>query len=65
MIAAWLLAGMRRRSPIIDTRMPAAYLDLDDTVRQTFGCAGHGVGFGYSGVKDPLEVVYSPWATHG
>jgi hypothetical protein len=28
------------------------YLDIDDTVRSTFGYSKQGAGYGYSGVKD-------------
>lgn len=29
----------------------AAYLDIDDTIRQTYGYAKQGAGYGYNGVK--------------
>jgi hypothetical protein len=50
-VAARFLAGLAQHSPIISTSDPVSYLDLDDTVRQTFGYAKQGAGFGYSGVK--------------
>jgi hypothetical protein len=50
-VAARFVSGLAQHSPIISSSEPVAYLDLDDTVRQTFGYAKQGVGFGYSGVK--------------
>jgi hypothetical protein len=50
-VAARFVSGLARHSPIISSSEPVAYLDMDDTVRQTFGYAKQGVGFGYSGVK--------------
>jgi hypothetical protein len=50
-VAARVLAGLARHAPIISTGEPVTYLDVDDTVRATFGYAKQGAGFGYSGVK--------------
>jgi hypothetical protein len=50
-VAARFVSGLAQHSPIISSSEPVAYLDMDDTVRQTFGYAKQGVGFGYSGVK--------------
>jgi hypothetical protein len=49
-VAARFLAGLARRTPLI----PAAsvvYVDVDDTVRATYGYAKQGAGHGYTGVK--------------
>src|SRR6185312_14905563 len=50
-VAARVLAGLARHAPIIGAGEPVAYLDVDDTVRATFGYFKQGAGFGYSGVK--------------
>ncbi len=50
-IAARVLAGLAQHAPIISTGEPVSYLDIDDTVRSTFGDAKQGAGYGYSGVK--------------
>jgi hypothetical protein len=50
-VAARFTAGLARQSPIIATSVPVTYLDIDDTVRSTFGYAKQGSGYGYSGVK--------------
>jgi hypothetical protein len=49
-VAARLLAGLAQRSPII-TPAAVSYLDVDDTVRATYGYAKQGAGYGYAGVK--------------
>ena len=50
-VAARFLAGLARHAPIIAAGEPVTYLDIDDTVRATFGYAKQGAGYGYSGVK--------------
>jgi Transposase DDE domain group 1 len=50
-VAARFLAGLARRAPLIAGGEPISYLDVDDTVRATFGYAKQGAGYGYSGVK--------------
>jgi hypothetical protein len=50
-VAARVLAGLGQHSPLINSSEPISYLDMDDTVRSTFGYAKQGAGFGYSGVK--------------
>jgi hypothetical protein len=50
-VAARVLAGLARHAPIIRTGEPVTYLDIDDTIRSTFGYAKQGAGYGYSGVK--------------
>jgi hypothetical protein len=49
--AARFLSGLCRHAPLIASGQPITYLDVDDTVRATFGYAKQGVGYGYSGVK--------------
>jgi hypothetical protein len=50
-VAARFLAGLARQAPIIATGNEVSYLDVDDTVRATFGYAKQGAGYGYTGVK--------------
>jgi hypothetical protein len=50
-VAARVLAGLARHAPIINVGEPVTYLDMDDTIRATFGYAKQGAGYGYSGVK--------------
>src|SRR4051794_23912183 len=50
-VAARVLAGLARNAPIIAAGEPVTSLDVDDTVRATFGYAKQGAGYGYSGVK--------------
>ena len=50
-VAARFTAGLARHAPILAAGEPIAYLDVDDTIRQTFGYSKQGAGFGYSGVK--------------
>jgi hypothetical protein len=62
-VAARFVTGLARHAPIISTREPIAYLDIDDTVRSTFGYAKQGSGYGYSGVKGLnalLAIVSTP-----
>jgi hypothetical protein len=49
-IAARLLVALTRRAPLLPDGQRLAYLDLDDTVRETHGYAKQGVGRGYTGV---------------
>ncbi len=50
-VAARFVAGLARHAPIITAGEPISYLDIEDTVRSTFGYAKQGAGFGYTGVK--------------
>jgi hypothetical protein len=62
-VAARFTAGLARHAPIIATDAPITYLDIDDTVRATFGYAKQGAGYGYSGVKGLnalLAIVSTP-----
>jgi hypothetical protein len=62
-VAARFLAGLARHAPLIDTDAPITYLDIDDTVRATFGYSKQGAGYGYSGVKGLnalLAIVSTP-----
>jgi hypothetical protein len=50
-VAARFLAALAARSPIIAANPAVTYLDVDDTVRATYGYAKQGVGYGYTRVK--------------
>ena len=50
-IAATLLTRLAAATPILPGLSTVAFLDIDDTVRQTYGYAKQGAGRGYSGVK--------------
>jgi Transposase DDE domain group 1 len=50
-VAAQLLARLAAATPILTDISTVAFVDIDDTVRQTFGYAKQGAGRGYSGVK--------------
>jgi Transposase DDE domain group 1 len=62
-VAARFVAGLARHAPIISATEPITYLDIDDTVRSTFGYSKQGAGYGYSGVKGLnalLAIVSTP-----
>ena len=50
-VAARFTAGLAGHAPIINSGAPVSYLDIDDTIRATFGYAKQGAGYGYTGVK--------------
>jgi len=50
-VAARLLAGLGAATPLLAGAEQLAYLDIDDTVKRTYGYAKQGAGYGYSGVK--------------
>jgi hypothetical protein len=51
-VAARFVAALAQMTPIITAGAEVVtFLDIDDTVRQTFGYAKQGAGYGYSGVK--------------
>jgi hypothetical protein len=50
-VAARFVAGLARQARIISSGEPVTYLDIDDTIRATFGYAKQGAGYSYSGVK--------------
>jgi hypothetical protein len=50
-VAARLLAGLAGCTPVLAGADELAYIDVDDTVRQTYGYAKQGAGRGYTGVK--------------
>jgi len=50
-VATTMLAELARRTPLLAGADQVAYVDVDDTVKATYGYAKQGAGFGYSGVK--------------
>ena len=62
-VASRLLVNLSRAAPLLPGAAELAYVDLDDTVRQTYGYAKQGAGRGYTGVKGLnalLAVVSTP-----
>ena len=56
-VAARFLAGLATRSPLLAGAGQVAYLDIDDTIRETHGYQKQGVGYGYSKVKGLNAVI--------
>ena len=50
-VASRLLVNLTQTAPLLPGGDELAYLDVDDTVRQTYGYAKAGAGRGYTGVK--------------
>lgn len=50
-VASRLLINLARRAPLLVGAGELAYVDVDDTVKPTFGYAKQGAGRGYTGVK--------------
>lgn len=50
-VAARLVASLAGQTPVLPDAPQIAYLDVDDTIRATYGYAKQGAGYGYSGVK--------------
>jgi hypothetical protein len=50
-VASRLLVNLAGHTPLLAGAGELAYIDVDDTVRQTYGYAKQGAGRGYSGVK--------------
>jgi len=50
-VASRLLINLASQTPLLPGADELAYIDIDDTVRATYGYAKQGAGRGYSGVK--------------
>ena len=50
-VAARFLTGLARHAPLICSAAEVTFVDIDDTIRSTYGYAKQGTGYGYSGVK--------------
>lgn len=64
-IASRLLIALSARTPLLAGADQIAYLDLDDTMRETHGYAKQGTGYGYSkvrGLNALLATVSTPLA---
>jgi hypothetical protein len=64
-VASRLLAGLAGHTPLLPGADQIAYLDVDDTVRETHGYAKQGAGYGYTGVRGLnalLATVSTPLA---
>jgi hypothetical protein len=61
-VASRLLIALARRAPLLTKAGELAYVDVDDTVKPTFGYAKQGAGRGYTGVKG-LNVLLATIST--
>ena len=61
-VASRLLINLGRRVPLLTGADTLAYVDVDDTVKPTFGYAKQGAGRGYIGVKG-LNVLLAILST--
>jgi len=62
-VAAALLTRLAAATPVLPDADQLVFVDLDDTVRQTYGYAKQGAGRGYTGIKGLnalLAVVSTP-----
>jgi hypothetical protein len=62
-VASRLLINLAGQAPLLAGAHELAYVDVDDTLRQTYGYAKHGAGRGYTGVKGLnalLGIVSTP-----
>src|SRR5664280_2126070 len=50
-VAAAMLIALAGRTPLLPAGETIAFLDVDDTIRATYGYAKQGAGYGYSKVK--------------
>jgi len=50
-VAARVLVNLAGQAPLLTGAADLVYVDVDDTVRQTYGYAKQGAGHGYTGVK--------------
>lgn len=50
-VAARVLAGLSRQTPLLGGAAELTYVDIDDTIKATFGYAKQGAGYGYTRVK--------------
>jgi hypothetical protein len=61
-IAGLLLGRLARTAPLLPGADQIAFLDVDDTIKQTYGYAKQGAGYGYNGVKG-LNALLATIAT--
>jgi hypothetical protein len=63
-VAARLVTQLAGQTPLLPDAERIAYLDVDDTIRATYGYAKQGAGYGYSGVKG-LNALLAALSTPG
>ncbi len=51
-----LLARLAARTPLLPGTDAITFVDVDDTVRRTYGYAKQGAGYGYNRVKGALRI---------
>jgi hypothetical protein len=56
-VASRLMISLAARAPLLSGTARLAYVDVDDTVRQTYGYAKQGAGRGYTGVTGPQRTA--------
>ena len=62
-VASRVLVNLAGRAPLLAGADQVAYLDIDDTIKATYGHKKQGAGYGYSGVKGLnalLAIVSTP-----
>jgi hypothetical protein len=62
-VASRLLVNLAARTPLLVGADQVAYLDIDDTIKATYGYAKQGAGYGYTKVKGLnalLAIVSTP-----
>jgi Transposase DDE domain group 1 len=62
-VVAGLLTWLATATPVLPDADQAVFVDVDDTVRQTYGYAKQGAGRGYTGIKGlnaVLAVISTP-----
>jgi hypothetical protein len=67
-VAAGLLVNLAGCTPLLPGADQVAFVDVDDTVRETHGYARQGVGYGYTGTKGLnalMATVSTPVAAPG
>jgi hypothetical protein len=48
-VGTGFLAGLVANTPVLPEAGTVTYVDIDDTVKATYGYAKQGAGYGYSG----------------
>jgi len=64
-VASRLLINLAGQAPLLSGAAELTYIDVDDTLKQTYGYAKQGAGRDYTGVKGLnalLAVVSTPWS---
>jgi len=62
-VASRVLVNLAGSTPLLPGADQVAYLDIDDTIKATYGYAKQGAGYGYSGVKGLnalLAIISTP-----